>query len=249
VETLLCAPEILRIGGPAFGAIGTASSTGTRLFCLSGCVERPSLYEYEFGVTLRQVIEAAGGVRGGRPVRAVLLGGAAGSFVAPEALDTPLTFEGVRAIGATLGSGVVLVLDKTVEITRFLRRIAQFFRDESCGQCVPCRVGTVRQEELLGRLVRGAPLGSAEREIALLDNIAAVARDHLDLRPRPDGGHRRRLCRGTRPGTEQAATEWRRHEHSVPGSAPAAGRRHDRRGEGARPGRRHAARRLPAAGN
>jgi NADH-quinone oxidoreductase subunit F len=177
VETLLCVPEILRIGGPAFAAIGTANSTGTRLFCLSGCVERPGLYEYEFGITLRQVIDAAGGVRGDRPVRAVLLGGAAGSFVAPEALDTPLTFEGVRAVGATLGSGVVLVLDNTVEITRFLRRIAQFFRDESCGQCVPCRVGTVRQEELLGRLLRGAPLGSAEREIALLDDIAAVARD------------------------------------------------------------------------
>jgi NADH-quinone oxidoreductase subunit F len=94
VETLLCVPEILRIGGPAFAGIGTPSSTGTRLFCLSGCIERPGLYEYEFGVTLRQVVEAAGGVRGGRPLRAVLLGGAAGSFVGPDALDTPLTFGG-----------------------------------------------------------------------------------------------------------------------------------------------------------
>jgi NADH-quinone oxidoreductase subunit F len=177
VETLLCVPEILRIGGPAFAAIGTASSTGTRLFCLSGCVERPGLYEYEFGVTLREVIEAAGGVRGGRPVQAVLLGGAAGSFVGPDALDAPLTFEGLRAIGATLGSGVVLVLDDTIDVTGLLQRIARFFRDESCGQCVPCRLGTVRQEELLGRLVRGAPLGSVERELALLDDIAAVARD------------------------------------------------------------------------
>jgi NADH-quinone oxidoreductase subunit F len=177
VETLLCVLEILRIGGPAFAAIGTENSTGTRLFCLSGHVERPGLYEYEFGVTLRQVIDAAGGVRGGRPLRAVLLGGAAGSFVGPDALDTPLTFEGVRAIGATLGSGVVLVLDDTADMTALLRRIARFFRDESCGQCVPCRVGTVRQEELLGRLVRGAPLGSVRTELALLDDIAAVARD------------------------------------------------------------------------
>jgi NADH-quinone oxidoreductase subunit F len=177
VETLLCVPEILRIGGPAFAEIGTEASTGTRLFCLSGCVERPGLYEYEFGVTLREVIDAAGGVRGGRPLRAVLLGGAAGSFVGPDALDAPLTFEGVRAIGATLGSGVVLVLDDTVDLTGLLQRIARFFRDESCGQCVPCRLGTVRQEELLGRLARGAPLGSAERELALLDDIAAVARD------------------------------------------------------------------------
>ena len=177
VETLLCVLEIMRIGGPAFAEIGTESSTGTRLFCLSGCVERPGLYEFEFGVTLRQVIDAAGGVRGGRPLSAVLLGGAAGSFVGPDALDTPLTFEAVRAIGATLGSGVVLVLDDTVDVTDLLRRIAQFFRDESCGQCVPCRLGTVRQEELLGRLVRGTPIGSAERELALLDDIAMVAKD------------------------------------------------------------------------
>ena len=123
------------------------------------------------------MIEAAGGVRGGRPLQAVLLGGAAGSFVGPNDLDTPLTFEGVRAIGATLGSGVALVLDDTVDVTGLLRRIAQFFRDESCGQCVPCRVGTVRQEELLSRLVRGTPLGSTRTELALLEDIAAVARD------------------------------------------------------------------------
>jgi NADH-quinone oxidoreductase subunit F len=177
VETLLCVLEILRIGGPTFAQIGTESSTGTRLFCLSGCVGRPGLYEHEFGVTLRQVIDAAGGVRGGRPLQAVLLGGAAGSFAGPDALDTPLTFEGVRAIGATLGSGVVLVLDDTVDVADLLLRIARFFRDESCGQCVPCRLGTVRQEELLGRLVRGTPIGSAARELALLDDIAAVAGD------------------------------------------------------------------------
>jgi NADH-quinone oxidoreductase subunit F len=177
VETLLCVLEILRIGGPAFAQIGTEGSTGTRLFCLSGCVERPGLYEHEFGVTLRQMIDAAGGVRGGRQLRAVLLGGAAGSFVGPDALDTPLTFEGVRAIGATLGSGVVQVLDDGVDMTDLLRRIARFFRDESCGQCVPCRLGTVRQEELLGRLLRGTPIGSAGRALALLDDIAMVARD------------------------------------------------------------------------
>ena len=169
--------EILRIGGPAFADIGTENSTGTRLFCLSGCVERPGLYEHEFGITLREVIEAAGGVRGGRPLRAVLLGGAAGSFVGPDELDTPLTFEALRAVGATLGSGVVLVLDDTVDITSLLRRITQFFRDESCGQCVPCRVGTVRQEEVLARMARGVPFGSVSRELALLEDIASVTRD------------------------------------------------------------------------
>ena len=89
---------------------------------------------------------------GGRSIKAILLGGAAGVFVGPDALDTPLTFEGTRAIGATLGSGVVMVFDETADLVGTLRRIAAFFRDESCGQCVPCRVGTVRQEELLARL-------------------------------------------------------------------------------------------------
>jgi NADH-quinone oxidoreductase subunit F len=177
VETLLSVLEILRVGGPAFAAIGTSNSTGTRLFCLSGCVERPGLYEYDFGVTLGEVIDAAGGVRGGRPLQAVLLGGAAGSFVGPSALDMPLTFEAVRAAGTTLGSGVVLVLDDTVDVVALLRRITQFFRDESCGQCVPCRVGTVRQEELLARLASGTPRGSVATELALLDDIGSVARD------------------------------------------------------------------------
>ena len=241
VETLLCVPEILRIGGPAFAGIGTEGSTGTRLFCLSGCVERPGLYEFEFGVTLRQVIEAAGGVRGGRPLRAVLLGGAAGSFVGPDALDTPLTFEGVRAIGATLGSGVVLVLDDTVDMTGLLRRIAQFFRDESCGQCVPCRVGTVRQEELLARLARGAPLGSAGRNSPCwttsprsraTPRSAAWARRRSAPPPRPSRARpdRRRLDHERRSaGTEPP------HDRGVPRGAPAAGRRHDRRRDGPRP--------------
>ncbi|HEX9041840.1 MAG TPA: NAD(P)H-dependent oxidoreductase subunit E [Trebonia sp.] len=177
VETLLSVLEILRVGGPAFASVGTEASTGTRLFCLSGCVALPGLYEYDFGVTLRDVIDGAGGVAGRRPLQAVLLGGAAGVFVGPDALDMPLTFEGVRAAGATLGSGVVLVLDDTVSVPPLLRRITRFFRDESCGQCVPCRVGTVRQEELVARLADGSPLGSVAAELALLSDIGYVTRD------------------------------------------------------------------------
>ena len=177
VETLLSALEILRVGGPAFASVGTEASTGTRLFCLSGCVAVPGLYEYEFGVTLGEVIDGAGGVSDGRPLQAVLLGGAAGVFVGPSALDMPLTFEGVRAAGATLGSGVVLVLDDTVDVPPLLRRITRFFRDESCGQCVPCRVGTVRQEELVARLLSGEPLGGVAAELALLNEIGMVTRD------------------------------------------------------------------------
>jgi NADH-quinone oxidoreductase subunit F len=177
VETLVNVLDILIDGGPAFASTGTAQSTGTKLFCVSGCVERAGVYEVPFGTTLRQLIDLAGGMRGGRPLRAVLLGGAAGSFVTPDQIDTPLTFEGVVAAGATLGSGAVIVFDEGVDLEDIVLRIAAFFRDESCGQCVPCRVGTQRQEELLARLAGGRARGSVKDETALLDEIVQAMRD------------------------------------------------------------------------
>ncbi|MGQ0671224.1 MAG: NAD(P)H-dependent oxidoreductase subunit E [Actinomycetota bacterium] len=177
VETLINVLDIVREGGPAFAAIGTGESTGPRLFCLSGCVARPGLYEVQFGTTLRELLRLAGGVRGGRELQTVLLGGAAGGFVTPDDLDMPLTFEATRAAGATLGSGVVMVFDETVDLVTILLRIAAFFRDESCGQCVPCRVGTVRQEEALHRLANAHARGARQEEIALIDEIGQVMRD------------------------------------------------------------------------
>jgi NADH-quinone oxidoreductase subunit F len=135
------------------------------------------VYEVPFGTTLRELLNLVGGMAAGRSLRAVLLGGAAGAFVGPDGLDVPLTFEGATAAGVTLGSGVVMVLDDTVDLAPFLLRIAAFFRDESCGQCVPCRVGTVRQEEALERLASGRPIGSVEAELALLADIGQVMRD------------------------------------------------------------------------
>jgi NADH-quinone oxidoreductase subunit F len=175
VETLYNVLEVLELGGPGFAEIGSGRSTGTRLFCVSGAIAVPGVYEVAYGATLRELLALAGGVTG--QLRAVLLGGAAGGFVLPSALDTPLTLDGVRELGATLGSGVVLVLDTAADLTAILRRIAAFFRDESCGQCVPCRVGTVRQEEALARLVRGTPRGSRETELALLSDLARVMQD------------------------------------------------------------------------
>jgi NADH-quinone oxidoreductase subunit F len=177
VETLVNVPLIMREGGAAYAKLGTESSAGTRLFCLSGHVTRPGVYEIVMGATLRQLIELAGGVAGGRNLQAVLLGGAAGTFVSPQELDTPLTFDGTRAIGATLGSGVVMLFDDTVDLRRILLRIASFFRHETCGQCVPCRVGVVRQQEALERLVNVKPLGSAAQEIAMLREMAQAMRD------------------------------------------------------------------------
>jgi NADH-quinone oxidoreductase subunit F len=177
VETLVNMPQIVLEGGARFAAIGTGGSTGPKLFCLSGHVARPGVYEVEFGATLRDLVGLAGGVPGDHSIKTILLGGAAGVFVGPEALDTPLTFEGTRAIGATLGSGVVMVFDETANLVDTLRRIAQFFRDESCGQCVPCRVGSVRQEELLARLATGSRVRSREEELVLLREIGQAMRD------------------------------------------------------------------------
>jgi NADH-quinone oxidoreductase subunit F len=171
VETLINVLDIVREGGPAFATVGTEGSTGTKLFCVSGSVARPGLYEIPFGVTMGELLDLAGGVVGGGRPRAILLGGAAGTFVPPERLDLPLTFEGARAAGASLGSGVVMVFDETADLDDILLRIAAFFRHESCGQCVPCRVGTVRQEEALKRLVAG------EEETGLLDEIGRAMGD------------------------------------------------------------------------
>jgi NADH-quinone oxidoreductase subunit F len=170
VETLFNVLDVVQEGGVAYAATGTEASTGTRLFCVSGHVERPGLYEVPFGTTLRELLDLAGA----RPPKAVLLGGAAGTFLRPDQLDLPLTFEGARDAGATLGSGVVIVYDESADLVDAVLRIAEFFRDESCGQCVPCRVGTVRQEEALRRLAAGSGNGD---ELATLTDLAQVMRD------------------------------------------------------------------------
>jgi len=174
VETLVNVLPIVLGGGAAYAATGTERSPGTRLFCLSGRVASPGVYEHEFGITLRGVLEAAGGVVGADEPHAVLLGGAAGFFVRSEQLDLPLTLEDTRAAGVSLGSGVVMVFGEEDDMVDTVRRVAEFFRDESCGQCVPCRVGTIRQEEVLARLRDDASLDD-ERD--LLDDLAAVMRD------------------------------------------------------------------------
>ena len=170
VETLFNVLEVLNESGAAFAATGTDASTGTRLFCLSGHVERPGLYEVPFGTNLTALLERAGA----QPPKAVLLGGAAGSFLRPDQLDLPLTFEDARAAGATLGSGVVIVYGEQADLVDAVLRIAEFFRDESCGQCVPCRVGTIRQEEALHRLASGRTNGN---ELEVLADLTQVMRD------------------------------------------------------------------------
>ena len=181
VETLVNVLDIVNEGGAVWAKVGTPGSTGTRLFCLSGHIARPGLYEIDCGRTLREAIDLAGGIPNGRALQAILLGGAAGTFVGPSALDMPLSFEGARDAKATLGSGVIMVFDETADLHDTLARIAEFFRHESCGQCVPCRVGTVRQDELLKARSADAvtinELGQAMRDASIcgLGQTAASA--------------------------------------------------------------------------
>lgn len=177
VETLVNVPGIVRDGGAAYAKLGTENSAGTRLFCLCGHIARPGAYEVAMGTKLSALIDLAGGVAGSGKLQAILLGGAAGTFIGPQELDVRLTFESTRAIGATLGSGVVMLFDDTVDLRRILLRIANFFRHETCGQCVPCRVGVVRQQEALQRLVNARPFGTPAQEIAMLREMGQAMRD------------------------------------------------------------------------
>ncbi len=173
VETMVNVNQIMLLGGDGYAALGTEKSTGTKLFCLSGHVATPGVYEVTYGATLREVIDMAGGTVG--ELRAILMGGAAGSFIGPDMLDVPLTIEASRENGFALGSGVIMLLNNTVDYDDFVARIAKFFRDESCGQCVPCRVGTVRQGESLLRIREKG--SSVEAERVMLDDFAMVMKD------------------------------------------------------------------------
>ena len=168
VETLA---NVLRVLDPA------RPGPETKLFSVSGSVVQPGVYEVAVGTTLTDLLRLAGGLADGRSLQAVLLGGAAGSFVTPADVGVALTAEATRVIGATLGSGAVVVFDDTVDLARVVLGIAAFFREESCGQCVPCRVGTVRQEEALHRLAADRPLGTIEDDLERLRDVGAAMRD------------------------------------------------------------------------
>ncbi|MCY4067585.1 MAG: NAD(P)H-dependent oxidoreductase subunit E [Acidimicrobiaceae bacterium] len=174
-ETLLNVLDIVNDGPDAYRSRGTDTSPGTKLFCVSGRVGRAGLYEAPFGITLGELLDLAGGVTGSGELRAVLMGGAAGSFVGPESLSLPLTLEDARAAGATLGAGVVMIFDTSVDMADVVVRIAEFFRHESCGQCVPCRVGAVRQHETLLQMQQRGSLSPQRR--ALIDDIAEAMVD------------------------------------------------------------------------
>ena len=151
VETLCAVPSVIEKGADWFKSIGTEGSAGPKLVSVSGHVGRPGVYEIEPGITLRDFLEAVcGGVIG--DLQAVLVGGAAGTFLKPADIDVRLTFEDLRAAGSTFGSGAIMVFNQTVDLRDVLKRLGRFFQHESCGKCFPCQLGTQRQVEILERL-------------------------------------------------------------------------------------------------
>ena len=172
VETLACVPFILRNGPERFAGLGTAKQGGTRLFCVSGHVVRPGVYEASVSVTLRGLIEqACGGVRGGRKLKAVIPGGISAKILTADEIDVAMDFDSLAAAGSMAGSGGVIVMDETTCMVDALESASRFFAHESCGQCSPCREGTGWIHRIVRRIVEGR--GSLRD----LDDLLTIARD------------------------------------------------------------------------
>lgn len=170
VETFAVIPEIVNKGADWFGSIGAEKFPGTKLMCLSGDVKNKVCVEVPTNATLRDVVESfGGGVTGGKKLKAVQLGGSSCGFVTPDQLDTPIDFDSIRAIGASLGSGAVYVIDETRNVVDILWEIARFFQHESCGKCTPCREGTMRIAELLEKLTKGE---GTQKDIELIKTLS-----------------------------------------------------------------------------
>jgi len=155
VETLACVPYILRNGAEQFAALGTAKQGGTRLFCVCGHVARPGVYEQSVSVTLRELIEKAGGMRNENKLKAVIPGGISAKILTADEIDVAMDFDSLMAAGSMAGSGGVIVIDDSTSIVDVLNSASRFFADESCGQCSPCREGTGWIHRILHRIVDG----------------------------------------------------------------------------------------------
>ena len=174
VETFANIPFIALNGADEYRKYGTAKSPGTRVVCVSGQVNKPGAFEIAMGTPLREVIfDLAGGLSAGRKLQAVLIGGAAGAFLRPEEIDVALDFQSLAAAGATFGSGAIMVMDDTANLHGVLKRLARFFKDESCGKCFPCQLGTQRQLEIVERM----PAAPRRGDAPLLHELGATMRD------------------------------------------------------------------------
>jgi NADH-quinone oxidoreductase subunit F len=184
VETLACIPHIIDRGARWFAGIGTERSTGTKLFCVSGHVERPGVYEEPMGITYRELIEdRCGGVRGGRALKAFIPGGSSAPVLPADKVDTPADFDSVAAAGSMFGSGGVIVMDETVDMVWALENLLVFYAHESCGQCTPCREGSDWAVDVVRRIRRG--YGRPE-DLDTLHRIARYASQGMTICPLGD---------------------------------------------------------------
>lgn len=167
VETFAVIPSLVLHGGEWFRQWGTDISTGLKLFCLSGHVNNPGVVEVPYGLSVRELIEQFGGGFDGEP-QAVLIGGAAGGFLHPDKLDTPLTHEDLHKLDVPIGSGAVIVFNQTVDLWHVLEGLAKFFVDECCGQCAPCRIGTKQIYRFLQRTNIGTVISDDQERIEKL---------------------------------------------------------------------------------
>ena len=171
VETLANVPHIVNRGADWYRSVGTERSTGSKLFCVSGHVRQPGNYELPLGTPLRTIIEEyAGGMRGDRPLKAVIPGGASTPMLTPDQLDIPMDFESLAEAGSMLGTGAIVVMEEGTCMVEVARRLMDFFAHESCGQCTPCRVGTRHLRDILTRIVEGKGEPS---DLDLLESVCA----------------------------------------------------------------------------
>ncbi|MCX8021208.1 MAG: NADH-quinone oxidoreductase subunit NuoF [Syntrophorhabdaceae bacterium] len=175
VETLANIPEIMRNGASWFRGYGTEKCPGTKVYTIIGHVATPGLIEAEMGTTLRDIIfEYGGGIKNGKKFKCALVGGAAGAFLGPDMLDVNMDFVSLREYSAVLGSGAILVMDEDTNIVEMLKNVLHFFRHESCGHCVPCRLGTAQLVKIIDRV---ADSKGKREDIDKLLRISEVMRD------------------------------------------------------------------------
>lgn len=175
VETLTNVPWIMSNGADAFKAIGTEQSAGTKIFCVSGMVEKPGNYELPMGITMRELIYThAGGIKGGKQIKGILPSGGSGPIIRVNGnddpvLDTKLSYEDMAKTGSILGSASVIVMDETVDMTWVASKVIKFFKHESCGKCTPCREGTYWIDKVVDRIMANQ---AETNDIDLIVNIA-----------------------------------------------------------------------------
>ncbi len=173
IETLACIPHIIQRGPSWFAGIGTAESKGPKIFSISGHVNRPGNYELPLGISLSDIIFGyAGGIPGGRHLKAVIPGGASTPFLRGDQVNVPMSFEGLAEAGSALGTGGIIVMDESTCIVEAVRRLSKFFAHESCGHCTPCRIGSWRIYEILERVEKGeGHSGDIDLLLDLVDGI------------------------------------------------------------------------------